>query len=284
MPTLFVVATPIGNLEDITRRALRTLREVKLIAAEDTRKTRKLLTHYDIKTPMTSYHEHNKRAKLNYILNYLNDADVAIVSEAGMPGMSDPGYDLIVAAQEKNIPVVPIPGPSAVITALVVSGLNADRFTYIGFLPNKTKARLELLKSVASEPGTIVAFEAPHRLKASLEDMRQTLGDRQIAVCREMTKLHEEIFRGTVSTAIEHFTEPRGEFTIVIEGKPESKPQLTADIEKQLHYRYLSGMPAKKAIAEMAQETGLSRKELYRTWLKLARTWDVNKDVSTERS
>jgi 16S rRNA (cytidine1402-2'-O)-methyltransferase len=284
MPTLFVVATPIGNLEDITLRALRTLREVKLIAAEDTRKTRKLLTHYDIKTPMTSYHEHNKRAKLNYILNYLNDADVAIVSEAGMPGMSDPGYDLIVAAQEKNIPVVPIPGPSAVITALVVSGLPADRFTYIGFLPNKTKARLELLKSVASESGTIVAFEAPHRLKASLEDIQQALGDRQIAVCREMTKLHEEIFRGTVSTAIEHFTEPRGEFTIVIEGKPESKPQLTADIEKQLHYRYLSGMPAKKAIAEMAQETGLSRKELYRTWLKLARTWDVNKDVSTERS
>ncbi len=284
MPTLFVVATPIGNLEDITLRALRTLREVKLIAAEDTRKTRKLLTHYDIKTPMTSYHEHNKRAKLNYILNYLNDADVAIVSEAGMPSMSDPGYDLIVAAQEKNIPVVPIPGPSAVITALVVSGLPADRFTYIGFLPNKTKARLELLKSVASESGTIVAFEAPHRLKASLEDIQQALGDRQIAVCREMTKLHEEIFRGTVSAAIEHFTEPRGEFTLVIEGKPESQPQLTADIEKQLHYRYLSGMPAKKAIAEMAQETGLSRKELYRTWLKLARTWDVNKDVSTERS
>jgi len=284
MPTLFVVATPIGNLEDITLRALRTLREVKLIAAEDTRKTRKLLTHYDIKTPMTSYHEHNKRAKLNYILNYLNDADVAIVSEAGMPGMSDPGYDLIVAAQEKSIPVVPIPGPSAVITALVVSGLPADRFTYIGFLPNKTKARLELLKSVASESGTIVAFEAPHRLKASLEDIRQTLGDRQIAVCREMTKLHEEIFRGTVSAAIEHFTEPRGEFTLVIEGKPESQPQLTADIEKQLHYRYLSGMPAKKAIAEMAQETGLSRKELYRTWLKLARTWDVNKDGATERS
>jgi len=284
MPTLFVVATPIGNLEDITLRALRTLREVKLIAAEDTRKTRKLLTHYDIKTPMTSYHEHNKRAKLNYILNYLNDADVAIVSEAGMPGMSDPGYDLIVAAQEKSIPVVPIPGPSAVITALVVSGLPTDRFTYIGFLPNKTKARQDLLKSVASEPGTIVAFEAPHRLKVSLEDMRQALGDRQITVCREMTKLHEEIFRGTVSAAIEHFTEPRGEFTLVIEGKPESKPRLTADIEKQLHYRYLSGMPAKKAIAEMAQETGLSRKELYRTWLKLARTWNVNKDVSTERS
>ena len=284
MPTLFVVATPIGNLEDITLRALRTLREVKLIAAEDTRKTRKLLTHYDIKTPMTSYHEHNKRAKLNYILNYLNDADVAIVSEAGMPGMSDPGYDLIVAAQEKSIPVVPIPGPSAVITALVVSGLPTDRFTYIGFLPNKTKARQDLLKSVASEPGTIVAFEAPHRLKVSLEDMRQALGDRRIAVCREMTKLHEEIFRGTVSAAMAHFTTPRGEFTLVIEGKPESKPRLTADIEKQLHYRYLSGMPAKKAIAEMAQETGLSRKELYRTWLKLARTWNVNKDVSTERS
>lgn len=276
MPVLFVVATPIGNLEDITLRALRTLREVKLIAAEDTRKTRKLLTHYGIKTPMTSYHEHNKQTKLNHILDYLKNSDVAIVSEAGMPGMSDPGYDLVVATQERGIPVVPIPGPSAVITALVVSGLPTDRFLYIGFLPPRTKARQEALMSVANEPGTIVAFEAPHRVKEALRDALGILGDRRIAVCRELTKIHEEVFRGTMSEATEHFSEPRGEFTLVIEGKTRGQPQLTADIEKQLHNRYLSGMPARKTISELARETGLSRKELYRAWLKLAR--EENKD------
>ena len=266
MPTLFVVATPIGNLEDITLRALRTLREVKLIAAEDTRKTRKLLTHYDIKTPMTSYHEHNKRAKLNYILNYLNDADVAIVSEAGMPGMSDPGYDLIVAAQEKSIPVVPIPGPSAVITALVVSGLPADRFTYIGFLPNKTKARLELLKSVASESGTIVAFEAPHRLKASLEDIQQALGDRQIAVCREMTKLHEEILRTSLGEARQHFeaVEPRGEFTLVVGGATGETAWNEARVRSAIAKRLSEGLSRAEAARQVSSISGWERRRVYR--------------------
>ncbi len=283
MPTLYVVATPIGNLEDITLRALRTLREVKLIAAEDTRKTRKLLTHYEIKTPLTSYYEHSQRPKLDYILHQLMEGDVAIVSEAGMPGLSDPGYDLILGAYERGIKVVPVPGPSAVVTALAVSGLPTDRFTYIGFLPNKTKARQDLLKSVADEAGTIVAFEAPHRVKESLRDIFDTLGDRKITVCRELTKVHEEVFRGTVSEAIEHFAEPRGEFTLVIEGKPKSKPQLTESIEKQLHYRYLSGMPGKKAIAGIARETGLSRKELYRSWLRIAEG-KTNRNLSTRRS
>jgi len=281
---LYVIATPIGNLEDITLRALQTLREVKLIAAEDTRKTRKLLTHYSIKTPMTSYYEHSKRLKLDYILNQLKDGDVAVVSEAGMPGLSDPGYDLIAAAYEKGIKVVPIPGPSAVTTALAVSGLPTDRFTYIGFLPNKAKARQDLLKSVADEAGAIVAFEAPHRVKESLKDILDILGDRKIAVCRELTKVHEEVFRGTVSEAIEHFAEPRGEFTLVIGGKPKSKPQLTGNIEKQLHYRYLSGMTAKEAVAQIGRETGLSRKELYRAWLKLTSDRGINKDLSTRRS
>jgi 16S rRNA (cytidine1402-2'-O)-methyltransferase len=271
MPNLYVVATPIGNLEDISLRALRTLREVKLIAAEDTRKTKRLLTTYDIKTPMTSYHEHNKWTKLDYILGCLEGGDVALVSEAGTPGMSDPGYELIVAANRKGIPVVPIPGPSVVITALTVSGLATDRFTYLGFLPRKTGSRRNLLESIANEPGTIIVLEAPHRLLATLKDMLLILGDRGIAVCRELTKIHEEVFRGRISQAIEHFTEPRGEFTLVIEGKVETdKPRLTGDIEKQLHEMRLSGVTAKEAIAQVAGETGLSKKELYRAWLKQA--------------
>jgi len=270
MPTLYVVATPIGNLEDISLRALRTLREVKLIAAEDTRKTKRLLTTYDIKTPLTSYHEHNKWTKLGYILNRLEGEDMALVSNAGMPGISDPGYELIVAASQRDIPVVPIPGPSVIITALVISGLPTDRFSYIGFLPHKANSRRRLLKSIADEPATIVALESPHRLLAALEDILLILGDRSIAVCRELTKIYEEVFRGTISQAREHFTEPRGEFTLIIEGKQErDKPQLTEDIEQQLYQMRLSGTAAKEAIARVARETGLPRKELYRAWLRL---------------
>jgi len=270
MPVLYVVATPIGNLEDISLRALRVLREVKLIAAEDTRKTRRLLTAYEIKTPMTSYYEHNKITKLDYILGQLNEGDVALVSEAGMPGISDPGYELIVAASRKNIPIVPIPGPSAITTALAVSGLPTDRFTYIGFLPNKATARRRVLEAISNEPGTIIALEAPHRLAAALEDILQILGDRRIAVCRELTKLHEEVFRGTAGEAIKHFTAPRGEFTLAIEGKPKAdKPRLTNKIEKQLQEMYLAGASAKEAVATVAEETGLKKKELYRTWLRL---------------
>lgn len=279
MPNLYVVATPIGNLEDISLRALRMLREVKLIAAEDTRKTRRLLTAYDIKTPMTSYYEHNKLTKLDRILDCLKEGDVALVSEAGMPGISDPGYELIVAAGRDNIPVVPVPGPSAVITALAVSGLPTDRFTYIGFLPNKAGARRRALESVVNEPGTIIALEAPHRIPAALEDILVTLGDRRMAVGRELTKLHEEVFRGTVSEAIKHFTEPRGEFTLVIEGKgTKDRPRLTEAIERQLHQMYLAGATVKEAVATVAGETGLSRRELYQTWLRLDKVWDRVKD------
>ena len=287
MLTLYVVATPIGNLEDISLRALRILREVKLIAAEDTRKTKRLLVTYDIKTPMTSYHEHNKRSKLDYILGRLEDGDVALVSEAGMPGMSDPGYELIAAAHQRGIPVVPIPGPSAVVTALVISGLPTDRFVYIGFLPHKANARQRLLESVAHEYGTIVALESPHRLLATLNAILLILGDRKIAICRELTKIHEEVFRGTISQAIKHFTRPRGEFTLVIEGKREKdKPQLTEDIERQLHYMYQSGVTAKEAIAKISGETGLPRKELYRAWLRLDKVLDIKKNScqSLERS
>ncbi|MFC2016391.1 16S rRNA (cytidine(1402)-2'-O)-methyltransferase [Chloroflexota bacterium] len=270
MPTLYVVATPIGNLEDISLRALRTLREVKLIAAEDTRKTKRLLATYDIKTPMTSYHEHNKWTKLDYILGCLEGGEVALVSEAGTPGISDPGYELIVAASQRGIPVVPIPGPSVVITALTISGLTTERFTYLGFLPRRANDRRRLLETVVNEYGTIVVLESPHRLLATLNDMLLILGDRRIAACRELTKVYEEVFRGRISQAIEHFTEPRGEFTLIIEGNGEKKePQLTEDIERQLHHMRLSGVMAKEAIARVAGETGLSKKELYRAWLKL---------------
>jgi 16S rRNA (cytidine1402-2'-O)-methyltransferase len=283
MPILYVVATPIGNLEDITLRALRVLGEVKLIAAEDTRKTRRLLTHYDIKTPLTSYYEHNKLTKLDYILEQLKEYDVALVSEAGMPGISDPGYELIVAAAKRNIPIVPIPGTSAVTTALAVSGLPTDRFVSIGFLPNKSAARRRMLESIANEIGTIIALETPHRLVAALEDILAVLGDRRLAIGRELTKLHEEVFRGTVGGAIKHFTQPRGEFTLVIEGKKTvEKPPVTENIERQLHRMYIAGAKAKEAVAAVAAGTGLPRKELYKTWLKLNRDQNRNNKISVK--
>ena len=223
VPALYAIATPIGNLEDISLRALRCLREVKLIAAEDTRTTRHLLNFYNIKTPVTSYHEYSKRAKLDYLLDCLEEGDVALVSEAGMPGLSDPGYKLIVAAIERGILVVPVPGASAVTAALVVSGLPTDQFLYLGFLPRRQGRRQRLLSSIVGEPRTIVAFEAPHRLRGTLSDIQETLGDRRLAICRELTKVYEEVFRGRVSQAREHFTEPRGEFTLVIEGKARVK-------------------------------------------------------------
>ncbi len=269
MPTLYVVATPIGNLEDISLRALRILREVKLIAAEDTRRTKRLLVTYSIKTRMTSYHERNEWAKLDYILRCLEEGDVALVADAGMPGLSDPGYELIVAANQRGIPVVPIPGPSAVTTALAISGLATKRFIYIGFLPRNTSGRRRVLESVASEYGTIVVLESPHRLQEALNDILLVLGDRRAAVCRELTKLYEEVFRGTVSQAIEHFAEPRGEFTLVIEGKrEEDRPQLSEAIEAGLQLMRQAGMTAREATTRVAKETGLSRRELYRAWLK----------------
>jgi 16S rRNA (cytidine1402-2'-O)-methyltransferase len=195
---------------------------------------------------------------------------VALVSDAGMPGISDPGYELIVAVSQRGIPLVPIPGPSVVITALAVSGLDTGQFRYLGYLPTKAVARRRQLQEVAGEPATIVVFEAPHRLPAALKDILAVLGDRKIAVCRELTKLHEEVFRGTVSGAIERFTAPRGEFTLVIEGSREpERPQLTDEIKERLGEMKGLGAGAKEAVARMAAETGLSRKELYQAWLEL---------------
>jgi len=273
MPSLYVVATPIGNLEDISLRALRVLREVTLIAAEDTRTTRRLLNACDIKTPLTSYYEHNKLAKLETILAALEQGDVALVSEAGMPGISDPGYELIAEAGRRGVPVVPVPGASAAVTALAVSGLPTDRFTFAGFLPGRAAARRKALEELAGEPGTLVLYEAPHRVAATLDDILTVLGDRRIAVGRELTKLHEEVFRGTVSEAKRHFGAPRGEFTLVIEGRGNrERPVVTADIGEQLQRLKREGATAKEAVAAVAGATGLPRKELYKTWLKLGKS------------
>jgi len=232
MPILYVIATPIGNLEDISYRAVRLLGEVGLIAAEDTRKTKRLLASYNIQTPLVSYHDFSTDTKRSYLLKQLDKIDVALVSEAGMPGISDPGYSLIAECIKQDIRVIPIPGASAVITALVVSGLPTDQFTYIGFLPRKKTARRRLLESIGSQPRTIITFESPHRIQATLQDLADVLGDRQIAICREMTKVHEEIFRGTAQKAIQHFAKPRGEFTLVVEGNKTKGKQ--ADLNPQL--------------------------------------------------
>jgi 16S rRNA (cytidine1402-2'-O)-methyltransferase len=224
---------------------------------------------------MTSYFEHNKLTKMESILTSLETGDVALVSEAGMPGISDPGYELIKTAIARNIDVIAIPGPSTVTTSLAVAGLPTDRFLFIGFLPNRAGARRRALEAVANERGTIITLEAPHRIKQALNDILITLGDRRIAVCRELTKLHEEVYRGPVSGAIERFSEPRGEFTLLIEGKEtEPKPQVTETVERELHRMYLAGVTVKEAINLMAADTGLSRKELYQTWLRLDKIWE----------
>jgi 16S rRNA (cytidine1402-2'-O)-methyltransferase len=274
MGTLYLVATPIGNLEDMTARALRILRQVSLVAAEDTRTARHLLTHFGISKPITSYFEHNKLAKLPQILAALEQGDVAVISEAGMPGLSDPGYELVRAALAHDIRVVPIPGVSALTTALVASGLPTDQFVYVGFLPRQKSTRRKFLQSLADEPRTIVAYEAPHRVCDSLDDIAAVLGNRSICVARELTKLHEEFFRGDVNAAREHFTRhpPRGEFTLVIAGKTlEDRPQTSDDqvawdnarVIQAVRELMAQGVTRTEAVKRIAREAGRDRREVY---------------------
>jgi 16S rRNA (cytidine1402-2'-O)-methyltransferase len=220
MATLYVVGTPIGNLEDITLRALRVLREVGLIAAEDTRTTRKLLSHFDIHTPLVSYHDFSGPGKTRRLVERLADTDVALVSDAGMPGLSDPGYPLIRAAIDAGIPVTSVPGPSALVSALVLSGLPSHAFHYLGFLPRKAGARRHALERVARVADTLVLYESPHRLVACLADVETVLGPRPVAAARELTKRFEEIVRGSATEVRAHFEHapPRGEFVLVIGG------------------------------------------------------------------
>jgi len=267
MGILYLVATPIGNLEDMSLRAVRILRESILIAAEDTRHTGTLLKHFEIQTPLTSYFEHNKLNKLDFILEQLSKGDVALVSDAGTPAINDPGYELVKAALASNFNVMPVPGSSAPIAALTVSGLPTDSFLYLGYLPNKTGERRKALDQVSTLTYTLIFLESPHRIVDSLEDILFVLGDRRICVAREMTKLYEEYWRGPVSGAIEHFKskEPRGEFTLVIEGQRiEDKGRWTEDeLLKAIKKGLKAGKSTKDISAELAEEGGWNKKEVY---------------------
>jgi 16S rRNA (cytidine1402-2'-O)-methyltransferase len=266
MGTLFLVATPIGNLADISQRALDTLAHVRLIACEDTRHSRKLLSHFQISTPTTSYYEHNKYSKVNYILDELALGDVALISDAGAPALNDPGYELVVSALKNGFPVSPIPGPSAPVAALTASGLPSDAFLFLGYLPRKASERRQRLTQIANLPYTIIFLEVPHRLLNCLSDMEEMLGERKIVVARELTKIHEEFVRGTIHTAREYFLEhePRGEFTLVIEGCPSqvahwTEQELSAWIEEQLKTNQSTGHIASAG----AQISGWQRRKIY---------------------
>jgi len=268
MGTLYVVATPIGNLEDLSARAVRVLGEVELIAAEDTRVSRKLLSRIDARTPMLSYHAHSREHRLERVLEALDSGDVALITDAGAPGVSDPGARLVAAAAERGHPVVSVPGPSAVTAALGVSGLSADRFLFLGFMPRRSAQRRQLLEGAGSEPGALVCFEAPHRLLESLADIHAIWPERRLAVCRELTKLHEEVFRGTAGQALEHFETPRGEFVIVIEGRDESGPDISdQDIVDAIDRLRTEGLRGRRLVDAGAAATGASRSRVYRVSL-----------------
>ncbi len=266
--TLYIVSTPIGNLEDITLRALRILKESDLIAAEDTRRSRKLLTHFNIKTPMISYWGAKEKVKAEEVLGHLfNDKDVALISDAGTPGISDPGAVLVRRAFEEGlINVVPIPGPSAMAAALSVSGLPTESFTFIGFLPPKTLQRQKFLKGIAIKRETLIFYEAPHRILDTLIDMEDVFGaDRKVAVARELTKLHEEVLRGTLLSILDDMenTTVAGEFVVVVEGRTESEPVSEDEAMVEMRSLMRSGVSRKDAARKISSTYGLSKKKLY---------------------
>lgn len=291
MATLYLVATPIGNLEDVSLRALRILREVQLIAAEDTRHARRLLQRYDLPTRCVSYHEHNKLARLDEILNTLANHDVALISDAGTPVISDPGFELVRACIDAGFPVVPIPGPSAPIAALVASGLPADRFLYLGFLPRRSQERQALFEEVSRLNASIVCFEAPHRLRDALADALHVLGDRQLAVAKDLSKIHELILRCAISEAMQYFAEhePRGEFTLVFAGSPLPARRKSAQqrlfvppgadqnadeavVVQRLRELRDAGFNGSRAARSVAREFGLDKSSVYQLWLTIAGT------------
>jgi 16S rRNA (cytidine1402-2'-O)-methyltransferase len=266
MGTLYLVATPIGNLEDMSPRAVRVLRESILIAAEDTRHSGKLLKHFEIETKLTSYFEHNKLAKLDHILSKLEAGDVAVISDAGTPGINDPGYELVRAAIASGFDVRPIPGASAPLAALTASGLPTDSFLYLGYLPHKAGERRTRLQGVANQPHTLIFLESPHRITDTLEHMLTELGDRQICVAREMTKMFEEFWRGQVSGALEHFnSQPaRGEFTLVVGGAEKRAYRWTdAEMETAIRSGLEAGESPSRLSKRLAKESGWSKRDVY---------------------
>ena len=272
---LYLCATPIGNLEDITLRALRTLKEADLVAAEDTRHTRKLFSHFEIHTPLTSYHEHNRRSKGQYLVEQLLEGkNIALVTDAGLPGVSDPGVDLVALAVSQGIRVVPIPRASASLAALVVSGLPTERFCFEGFLPSRGKDRRARLEDLKREDRTIIFYESPYRLTDTLSDLARAFGNRQVCVAREITKHFEEIWRSSLEEAVIKFKKqpPRGEITLVLEGaiilrseldEAEKKPLSHEDLALRVIVLEERGTPRKEAIKEISRQAGLPKREVY---------------------
>ena len=272
--TLYLVATPIGNLEDMTYRAVRILSEVDEIAAEDTRNSRKLLNHFDIHTPMTSYHEFNRYDKAKTLVGHmLEGKNVAVITDAGTPGISDPGEVLVQECYQAGIPVVPVPGACAAVNALVASGQGTRRFSFEAFLPREKKERRKLLEELARETRTMVIYEAPHHLKATLEDLVQTLGDRSVTLCKELTKKHETFQLTTLTQALALYSqeEPKGEFVLVIAGRPEEEIREEArqewvemSIAEHVQHYMTQGMSEKDAMKAVARDRGIGKSEVYR--------------------
>ena len=276
--TLYLCATPIGNLEDMTFRCVRILKEVDLIAAEDTRNSIRLLNHFEIKTPMTSYHEYNKIEKGRKLVEKLREGtDIALITDAGTPGISDPGEELVRMCREEGIPVTAVPGAAACVTALTISGLPTRRFAFEAFLPTEKKERQQILEELKQETRTIVLYEAPHRLVKTLRLLLETLGDRQVRVCRELTKKHETVYENTLSGAVSYYEkqEPKGECVLVIAGK--SREEIRREEQMQWEEmtleehmeKYLSeGMDRKEAMKQVAKDRGIGKREVYRALLQ----------------
>lgn len=270
---LYICATPIGNLEDITLRVLRTLKEVDLIAAEDTRNTIKLLNHFEIKTPMTSYHEYNKVEKAKYLVEQMEaGTTVALVTDAGTPAISDPGEELVCRCWEAGIPLTSLPGPAACVTALTVSGLPTRRFCFEAFLPPDKKERREVLKELENETRTMILYEAPHRLVRTMRELYGVLGNRRISLCKELTKIFEQVFRTTLEEAISRFESetPKGEQVLVIEGKSrweikeeEEQSWMKLSLKEHLEYYLDQGAEKKEAMRMVAKDRGISRRDVY---------------------
>lgn len=275
---LYLCATPIGNLEDITYRVLRTLKEVDLIAAEDTRNSIRLLNHFEIKTPMTSYHEYNKIEKAYQLVEQLREGkNVALITDAGTPAISDPGEDLVRICHEEGIDVTSLPGPAACITALTVSGLPTRRFAFEAFLPREKKERTHVLRQLKDETRTVIIYEAPHHLVKTLEDLYETLGDRKISICRELTKRYEETTLTTIKESLLYYesTEPRGEYVLIVDGKTfeeiekeDQKRWESMSVEEHMAVYEGQGIDRKEAMKLVAKDRGISRRDVYQVLLK----------------
>lgn len=271
---LYLVATPIGNLEDITYRAIRILNEVDLIAAEDTRQTLKLLNHYEIKKPLVSYHRHNEDIKVDGLIKQIKEGkNVAVVSDAGTPAICDPGEVIVKEAIKENINIIPIPGACAFVNALITSGLDTSEFAFYGFLSINKKIRKEKLKEIEKENRTIILYEAPHKLKATLEDLGKILSDRKVVIARELTKIHEEFIRGNINEILEKYQEPKGEHIILIEGskynESEEEQERINEMTVEEHYKYYEnqGLQKNEIIKKIAKDRNVPKNEIYKMFI-----------------